>query len=393
VLDAAARVGAAHREGVGTMNDLAIETRGLTKLFGAHAAVDGLDLAVPRGALFGLIGPNGAGKTTTLRMLAGLVEPSRGSIYLDGRPADGLRHQNVVHRAVGYMPDFFGVYEDMRSWEYLDFFARCYGVPPARRAQLVDELLELVDLAGKRDADVNTLSRGMKQRLCLAHALVHDPKILLLDEPASGLDPRARLEMRELLLELRSLGKTIVVSSHILPEMEDLCDAIGIMERGRLLASGAVADIERRLGAGRTVRLRVLTPPAEAVAVLKAWPGVSGVEVDGGGRESGEDAADSGEAVGAVGGGVGAGAVGGGAGDDGNAGDSVVGGDGVGAGAVRDAGDGPGGWITFRLDGNDAAHADLLARLVAAGVRVVAFQPRERDLEGMFMRITRGEVA
>jgi ABC-2 type transport system ATP-binding protein len=352
------------------MDILAIETHGLTKTFGKHTAVDGLSLAVPRGTVFGLIGPNGAGKTTTLRMLAGLVEPSGGTIRLGGRAADGMRHTSKVHRMVGYMPDFFGVYEDMRSWEYLDFFARCYGIPAERRAQLVDELLDLVDLTGKRDADVNTLSRGMKQRLCLAHALAHDPQILLLDEPASGLDPRARLEMRELLIELRSLGKTIVVSSHILPELEDMCDLIGIMERGRLLASGDVGDIERMSGAGRDVRIRVLSPVAEAVAVLASLPGVT-VE------DGGEDWEDGGE------------------GEDpegaGNAGDAV---DGVSRGDVGGPGDlGNGGWITFRLDGDEDAHAELIQRLVAAGIRFSAYQPRERDLEDLFMRITQGEVA
>jgi len=324
------------------MPEFAIETRGLTKTFGQHKAVAELNLRVPRGTVFGLIGPNGAGKTTTLRMLAGLAAPSNGTIYLGGQRADGMRHEDGVHRTVGYMPDFFGVYEDMRSWEYLDFFARCYGIPRNRRAALVGELLDLVDLAGKRDADVSTLSRGMKQRLCLAHALVHDPAILLLDEPASGLDPRARLEMRELLLELRALGKTIVVSSHILPELEDMCDAIGIMERGRLLADGDVADIERTLGAGQTVRLRVLTPAAEAIAILETLPGIE-FDPDGAG------------------------------------------------GAVP--GTSSAGWITFRLEGDEDAHADVVARLVAAGVRIAAYHPRERDLEEMFMQITKGEVA
>src|SRR5919202_871582 len=191
--------------------EYAIETRALTKRYGRMLAVDHLSLRVPRGSLFGFIGPNGAGKTTTLRMLAGLLEPSHGEVWAAGQRVD--RAPRTIHRLIGYMPDFFGVYHDMLVWEYLDFFARCYGMPPARRRKMIDELLELVNLADKREANVQALSRGMQQRLCLAHALIHDPQILLLDEPASGLDPRARVEMRELLRELRILGKTILISS------------------------------------------------------------------------------------------------------------------------------------------------------------------------------------
>src|SRR5512138_2421805 len=173
----------------------AVETRHLSRQYGKLLAVQDLNLSIPQGSLFGLIGPNGAGKTTTLRMLAGLLAPSSGEIWVSGAPvsADGAE----LRRKIGYMPDFYGVYEDLVVWEYLDFFARCYGLPPARRRQVVDELLDLVDLSEKKDVYVQTLSRGMRQRLCLAHALVHEPDVLLLDEPASGLDPRARVEMRE----------------------------------------------------------------------------------------------------------------------------------------------------------------------------------------------------
>ncbi|HSJ52903.1 MAG TPA: ABC transporter ATP-binding protein, partial [Anaerolineae bacterium] len=241
---------------------MAIETRGLTRRYGKLVAVNDLNLQVPAGALFGLIGPNGAGKTTTLRMLAGLLEPTEGEILIHGQVAN--HDWRLLRRQIGYMPDFFGVYEDMLVWEYLDFFGRCYSLPTARREQVIDELLELVDLADKRDAYVQTLSRGMRQRLCLAHALVHDPQVLLLDEPASGLDPRARVEMRELLRELGAMGKTVVVSSHILTELAELCDSVGIVEKGRLVASGPVNQITQQVQQGHTLRLQVLSDSAAA---------------------------------------------------------------------------------------------------------------------------------
>jgi ABC-2 type transport system ATP-binding protein len=333
------------------MSDFAIETRALNKLYGQQHAVSDLNLAVPRGTLYGLIGPNGAGKTTTLRMLAGLIPPTSGIILLGGDDLMAQHHPGMLYRRVGYMPDFFGVYEDMRVWEYLDFFARCYRIPPERRAQLVNELLELVDLAGKYDADVNSLSRGMKQRLCLAHALVHDPDILLLDEPASGLDPRARLEMRELLRELRSMGKTIVISSHILPELSEMCDAVGIMERGRLLAGGTVSDLEQALTVGQVLRIEVLSPVAEAAAVLAALDDVLVLE-------SSVDEAAMGE----------------------------VNGEGPAPGA-------DGGWLEVQLSGGDRERAELLGKLAQAGVLVSAAVPRAGDLEQLFIRVTKGEVA
>src|SRR5512143_1958442 len=236
--------------------EYAIDTRDLTRRYGRVLAVDHLNLQVPRGALFGFIGPNGAGKTTTLRILAGLLEPSTGEVWVNGQRLD--RDWHATRQMIGYMPDFFGVYDDMLVWEYLDFFARCYGMPAGRRKTMVDELLDLVNLTDKRDANVQALSRGMQQRLCLAHALVHDPQVLLLDEPASGLDPRARVEMRELLKELRNLGKTILISSHILPELEELCTSVAIVDLGKVLAQGRVADIERRLRFGSVLRVRLL---------------------------------------------------------------------------------------------------------------------------------------
>ncbi|MBI4670348.1 MAG: ABC transporter ATP-binding protein [Chloroflexi bacterium] len=251
---------------------LVIETRNLTKKYKKTLAVDQLNLRVPQGALYGFIGRNGAGKTTTLRMLAGLLEPTSGQVWVAGERVE--QHPRQIHRLIGYMPDFFGVYDDMRVWEYLDFYARCHKVATARRRTLIDELLELVNLADKRDANVQALSRGMQQRLCLAHTLIHEPQLLLLDEPASGLDPRARIEMRELLKELAAMGKTIIVSSHILPELAEMCTHIGIVERGKLVASGSTAEIRQQLQATRLLRVRLLTDPPHALEFVRTAPGL-----------------------------------------------------------------------------------------------------------------------
>ncbi len=308
----------------------AIETRGLTRRFGKITAVHDLNLRVMTGSLFGLIGPNGAGKTTTLRMLAGLLQPTSGQIALNGQVAN--HDWRELQRQIGYMPDFFGVYEDMLVWEYLDFFARCYDMPASRRRQVTQELLELVDLGEKRDAYVQTLSRGMRQRLCLAHALVHDPQVLLLDEPASGLDPRARVEMRELLRELGAMGKTIVVSSHILMELAELCDSVGIIEKGQLVASGSLAEITRQVRQERTLRLKVISDQSEAKTVLHDQPGVGQVhEING--------------------------------------------------------------YLEVEFLGEDEAIANLLTKLVAQGIRIVSFNEVSSDLEDVFLRLTKGEVA
>ena len=235
---------------------VALRTERLTKRYGRSLAVAGVELEIEQGEIFGLVGPNGAGKTTTLKMLATLLVPSAGDAEIGGYSV--RRQPDSVRTVIGYMPDTFGVYDDMRVWEYLDFFGRCYGLPASRRRQMIADLLELVDLTEKRTAYVQELSRGMQQRLCLAHALVHDPQVLLLDEPASGLDPRARVELRELLRELRSLGKTIVISSHILPELEELCTSVAIIDHGKVLASGRVEDIADRFRLGGVYRASVL---------------------------------------------------------------------------------------------------------------------------------------
>ena len=245
-----------------------VEATGLVKRYNGTLAVGGVDLEIAEGEIFGLVGPNGAGKTTMLRMLATLLEPTAGDARIAGESI--RRNPQAVRRVLGYMPDSFGVYDDMKVWEYLDFFGRCYGLGPAQRRRMIGDLLELVDLAGKRDAYVLSLSRGMQQRLCLAHALVHDPKVLLLDEPASGLDPRARVELRELLRELRKLGKTILISSHILPELEELCTSVAIVDRGRVLASGTIAEIGQKLRIGEVLRVRVLGDGA-GVEAARAW--------------------------------------------------------------------------------------------------------------------------
>ncbi|HEX4898400.1 MAG TPA: ABC transporter ATP-binding protein [Candidatus Limnocylindrales bacterium] len=245
-----------------------IRSEGLVKRYDRTLAVAGVDLDIAEGEIFGLVGPNGAGKTTTLRILATLLEPTAGDAEIGGWSV--RRNPNEVRRVIGFMPDVFGVYDDMRVWEYLDFFARCYGLTAPTRKRIIGDLLELVELADKRNSYVQGLSRGMQQRLCLAHALVHDPKVLLLDEPASGLDPRARVELRELLRELRTLGKTIVISSHILPELEELCTSVAIVDRGRVLASGRIADIEQRLRVGAVLRVRVLAE-GEALEAARDW--------------------------------------------------------------------------------------------------------------------------
>jgi len=241
-------------------------------------AVKDLSFHLDRGDVFGFIGPNGAGKTTTIKVCATLLQPTSGTVYVDG--LDVTEYTDEVRGIIGYMPDFFGVYDDVMVWEYLDFFAAAYRIPPARRKAVVDDVLELTDLAGRRAGYVEELSRGMKQRLCLAKTLLHDPKVLLLDEPASGLDPRARIEMKELLKELRAMGKTILVSSHILPELADFCNKIGIIEQGELIISGDVEEIMRKIQGGKALTIELQGESERAVALLSAYPGVKSVKQD-----------------------------------------------------------------------------------------------------------------
>ncbi len=258
-----------------------IETKGLTKYYGTLAALVNLDLQIEAGEIFGFIGPNGAGKTTTMRILATLLEPSSGSAYIDGMLVS--RNGKGVRQVVGYMPDFMGVYDDLKVFEYLEFFAAAFGLPRSKRKGIVEGVLELTDLQSKAAAKVDSLSRGMQQRLGLARVLIHDPKVLILDEPASGLDPRARIEIRELLHELKRMGKTIMIASHILSELEEMCDRVGIIEHGRLVFGGTLEDVRRHIGVHGKVRVRVVDEVDKAVQLLAALPQIQSVTPDDGG--------------------------------------------------------------------------------------------------------------
>ncbi len=256
-----------------------IEIKGLSKYYGDLAALVDLNLTIRAGDIFGFIGPNGAGKTTTMRILATLLEPTRGQAFIDGQ--DVTRYGREVRRKVGYMPDFMGVYDDLKVFEYLEFFAAAFSIERSKRKSIVEGVLELTDLTSKKAAAVDSLSRGMQQRLGLARVLIHDPKVLILDEPASGLDPRARIEIRELLRELKRMGKTIMISSHILSELEEICDHIGIIERGHLVFSGTMEEIRRRVGVQCKVKVRVISNAERAVELLSSLPQIQEVKLDG----------------------------------------------------------------------------------------------------------------
>jgi ABC-2 type transport system ATP-binding protein len=312
-----------------------IEIRNLSKQYGSLTALDNLNLTVEQGAVVGFIGPNGAGKTTTMRILTTLLRPSGGQAWVAGHEVS--QSPQEVRRAIGYMPDFFGVYEEMKVWEYLDFFAACYDLPVAQRSGMIDDLLALVDLGHKREAFVDDLSRGMKQRLCLARTLTHDPQVLILDEPASGLDPRARIEIRELLRELKQMGKTIFFSSHILSEVADVCTSIAILEAGRLVAYGDMEEMKRQLRAHRLIQIRTLGDPAQVQEFLLHRDDVLSIVV----------APD--------------------------------------ADLPRDA-------VRFDFSGDDAALSALLAAMVAAGIPVLTFAEETGDLEDVFLQATRGII-
>ena len=308
-----------------------IEVIHFTKRYGDFVAVDDLSFTIGKGEIFGFIGPNGAGKSTTIRFLATLLRPTAGDGRVDGHSV--VTEPMAVRRVIGFMPDDFGVYDGMKVWEFLDFFAVAYEIPRSHRKQIIGQVLELLDLTHKRDDYVNGLSKGMKQRLCLAKTLVHDPPVLILDEPASGLDPRARLEMKALLTELKGMGKTILVSSHILSELADFCTSIGIIERGKLLAAGSIQEIQRHLRAHRVLKVRVLDPSTDrAASILRDDRGVRSVESF----------------------------------------DHTV---------------------TCEFEGQEEDLARLLGRLVHQGVAVHSFSEEPLSLEEVFMMITKGIVS
>jgi ABC-2 type transport system ATP-binding protein len=316
-----------------------IDIHNLSKRFAKRLAVDNVSLTVENGEIFGLLGPNGAGKTTTMRMLVTLLQPDRGDILVGGHSI--RKSPREVRRMIGFMPDSFGVYGDMTVQEYLDFFGACYQIPPPRRQNLINDLLELVDISHRRDDMVDTLSRGLKQRLGLARVLIHDPNILVLDEPASGLDPRARVEIRELLLEIARLGKTIIFSSHILADVAELCTRIGIMESGKLAVAGTLDQLSERAVPHRLVRVAFLkTADSEmARSTLGSLAGISSV-----GQQEGL---------------------------------------------------GNSNWFTLEAEfnGDDGALHDLLANLMKRGLPVVHFSEETQNLEEIFMRSTRGIVS
>jgi ABC-2 type transport system ATP-binding protein len=250
-----------------------IEILELTKRYGKFTALDSLSLQIEKGTVFGFVGQNGAGKSTTFSILATLLAPSSGTAYINGYNVQ--TDTKMVRRQIGYMPDFFGVYDQLKAEEYLHFYGASYGIGYEERQKLIPQLLDLVNLTHKRDSYVDVLSRGMKQRLCLARSLIHDPEVLILDEPASGLDPRARVEMREILKELKSMGKTILISSHILPELAEMCDSLGIIDGGKLVAEGSVADIQAKLQGEKMIIVKMTDGIDKGIRFFEDDPFVS----------------------------------------------------------------------------------------------------------------------
>lgn len=304
-----------------------LAVKNLSKKYGKFTAVENLSFQVEEGAIFGFIGPNGAGKTTTMKILATLLKPTSGHVWIAGQ--DLTANPGKIRRLVGYMPDFFGVYDDLKVSEYLAFYAASYGIAD-KRLKIIDELLELVDLQNKRDSYVDSLSRGMKQRLCLARCLVHDPALLILDEPASGLDPRARVEVREILKELRAMGKTIIVSSHILSELSEVCTHMGIIEAGKMVACGTVDEVLYNGCSEASLEIKVLNQVDKAMELL--------------GRKY----------------------------------ESEI--------KVREK------VLELPFSGNDEDMSQLLSYLVAQEIPVVSFSRSQNKLEDIFMQLTEGVV-
>jgi ABC-2 type transport system ATP-binding protein len=307
-----------------------VEIRNLWVTYGNVLAVRGLSFDIPKGEVFGFIGPNGAGKTSTIKVLATLLKPNAGSVRIGG--VDVQRNPQKIRRMIGYVPDFFGVYEDLTANEYLHFFAAAYRIDRDKRKQVVADVLALTDLSHKTDSPVDALSRGMKQRLSLARVLLHDPELLLLDEPASGLDPRARIEMRELLKELRNMGKTILISSHILHELSHLCTHIGIIEAGQMVAEGSVNEIYRQLDLKRLIHVQVRNLDDAMLEKISAIPGVASCQ----------------------------------------------------QGSDR---------LAIQLREGELAVEALHQQIVGLGAQIYMFQPEAMDMETAFMKLTEGKTA
>ncbi|GAA0084429.1 ABC transporter ATP-binding protein [Clostridium sp. CTA-7] len=253
--------------------------KNLEKSYGKFKALNGLNLEIEKGEIFGFIGPNGAGKSTTMKIVSGLLSPDSGEVYVDG--IDAIKNNKVLKDKIGYMPDFFGVYDNLRAIEYLEFYASIYGIVGEEARKLSMDLLELVNLQDKWDANVDGLSRGMKQRLCLARCLVHNPELLILDEPASGMDPRARFEMKGILKNLKEMGKTVIVSSHILSELGEICTRIGIIKNGSIVCEGTVEEVMLRASGTAPINITVMEDPEKAIQVLKQIPEVKEISLDG----------------------------------------------------------------------------------------------------------------
>jgi ABC-2 type transport system ATP-binding protein len=302
--------------------------RNLNKRYGRFQAVSDLNLDISEGEIFGFVGPNGAGKTTTMKIICGLLRATSGEITLDG--TDIIQNSKSIKEKIGYMPDFFGVYDDLKVSEYLEFYASIYNIKGQERKRITDDLLELVDLNSKREAYVDSLSRGMKQRLCLARSLVHNPRLLVLDEPASGMDPRARFEMKEILKNLKGMGKTIIISSHILSELAELCTSIGIIDQGRMVISGSNAEIMQQVYNKKVVKLKVTARLDDAVLILKEYPFVDKLVI-------GENTIQAG------------------------------------------------------FKGGDGEMSRVLSGLISRGIPVVSFAQMDGNLEDVFMKVTRGE--
>lgn len=256
-----------------------IELRRIFRFFGTTKAVQDISFSIPRGSVFGYIGPNGAGKTTSMRILATLDLPSYGEAYIDGLSV--INDPELVRHRLGYMPDSYGTYRDVNCWEYLDFYARAYGLMGEERLRRLRWVLDFTGTRKMAEKPIRGLSKGMKQRLCLGRALIHDPSVLILDEPAAGLDPRARIELRQMIGELADRGKTIIISSHILTELAEMCDRVGIIEQGRLLATGTVDEIQRELVSHRELVIRLLSDPSEAANQISKREFVQQVTVEG----------------------------------------------------------------------------------------------------------------